>query len=278
MKLIRNLLVRHPISGFFLLAYSISWALWLPPVWAHVQRDAGRKEGAFFFFLGNFGPFLAALITSGAVAGRAGLSALLERLLPWQAPFRWYLTALYGFPALGLLTFLLLGLASPQDVWTRSQIALIRVPLYSFTTFLVLGPLGEELGWRGFALPRLATGRTALSASVILGIMWAVWHAPLMLFPEWRADLPLATFVILYVLYIIPLAIIFTWVYNQANGSVLVAMVLHASFNYTLFFLDNTFGFGQHDPLLVQVVIDGVFWLVAGALIAVYGSALSSRG
>jgi hypothetical protein len=106
-----------------------------------------------------------------------------------------------------------------------------------------------------------------LSASAILGVLWAFWHGPLMFIPEWRNDVPLVAFLILYSLYFIALAVIFTWVYNRAGRSALITTVLHASFNYTVFFLDDRYGFTRYGSVAVQAVSVAVLWLVAGSLI-----------
>jgi len=262
---------------FALLACGISWTLELPAVLQAHSSGKSLADGALFLFLGSFGPGLAALILSAVQGGRAGVKALLQGYLPWRADFAWYLIALYGFWVLGLLAILLLGVASLQDVLSQLPRALVNIPAHALTTFLILGPLGEELGWRGYALPRLQAGRAALYASLILGLLWAVWHAPLMLFSEWRGDLPLAGFLLLYPLYIMALSVIFTWVYHSAQASTLVATVLHAAFNYTIFFLDKSFRFARYDPFVVQGVIAALLWCVAIALIAMYGPELRPR-
>jgi membrane protease YdiL (CAAX protease family) len=274
---LKDVLDRHPVLAFFVLAYGISWALWLPAVLARFQRGMRLEDGTLYLLLGNFGPFLAALVLTTASDGVSGVKALLKRLVHWRVGFLWYVIALYGFLVLGLLVILLFGVADLQDVLSEVPLAVIAVPANALTSFLVLGPLGEELGWRGYALPRLQAGYSGLTASVLLGILWAFWHSPLMLFPEWRNDVSIGFFLILYPLYIIPLAIIFTWVYNHVSGSVLVTMVLHSAFNYTVYFLDNTFEFSRYHPLAVQGVVSGLSWLVAVVLIGTFGPDLGLR-
>lgn len=277
MNTIKNVLNRHPVGAFFVLACGVSWVMWLPGVVARLQSQTSLEDARLFFTLGSFGPSLAALLLTAASGGKAGVSALLRRLLRWHVGFPWYLVALYGFLALGSLSIMLLGVASPRDVLPKLPVALINVPVSALTVFLFLGPLGEELGWRGYALPRLQADHGALSASVILGLLWAFWHAPLMVFPEWRSDLPIGGFLMAYVLYIIPLTIIFTWVYNQTGGSVLITMVFHSAFNYTVYALDNTFHFTRYDPLVVHWAINGLLWSVAVLLIGVFGPTRLSR-
>ena len=268
----RNPLIRRrSLLGYFCLACGISWLLWLPALLARFQGQAAQADNTLLFFLGSFGPLLAALMLTAYSEGVAGVRKLLKYLLKWRVGLIWYAIALYGFLVLGLLTLLVLGISSLQDVLSRLPKALIAVPKNVIAVFLVRGPLGEELGWRGYALPRLEKTRSAWRASLILGVLWSLWHWPLMLIPGWRSDLPIGIFLILYLLYIVPLAVIFTWVYNQTNGSVLITMLLHSAYHYTVFVLDNTFGFSQHDPRAVLGVLCCLFWCVALALVGVFG-------
>jgi membrane protease YdiL (CAAX protease family) len=267
----REVFTRHSLTAFFVLAFFISWVLWLPALLGHFRNGAELQERTLFLFLGSFGPALAALLVTAGSNGASGVRALLGQLSPGRVLFHWYLIALYGFLALGLTAILLFGVASPTEVLSKLPLAFVYLPVFGLTTFLVLGPLGEELGWRGYALPRMQAGRGALSASVILGVLWAAWHFPLMLSPGWRNDLPFGTFLTLYTLYVVALAIIFTWVYNHASGSVLVSMILHSALNYSIFFLDGNFQFTRYDPHVVQLAIDGLLWLVAVALVRVSG-------
>jgi membrane protease YdiL (CAAX protease family) len=274
---IKNALIRHPLVAFFLLAYAISWLIELPVILAHLQNGAGLGDGTLLLFLGSFGPSLAAVILTAASEGSAGVRALLGRLLPWRVSLVWILIALYGFLALGLPAITLLGAASVSEVLAQLPLALVAVPVNALTSFLVLGPLGEELGWRGYALPRLQAAYGALAGSGVLGLLWAYWHAPLMLFPEWRGDLPVGAFLIVYPLYTIPLTIIFAWVFNGSGGSVFVTTALHAAFNYTVFFLNRRFDLGRYDALPLLAVMSCLFWLVALGLSAVYGPRLGAE-
>jgi membrane protease YdiL (CAAX protease family) len=276
-KAVRHFLLDRPLVAFFVLACGVSWLVWLPAVLAHLQRGSDLGAGAPLLFLGSFGPLVAALILTAVSGGVAGVRLWLKALARWRVSLAWYALALYGFPALGLLTMLVLGVSHLQAVLAQLPRALLVVPANALTSFLLLGPLGEEPGWRGYALPRLQAERSALSSSFVLGLLWALWHAPLVLLPDWRNDMPIGLFLILYPLYIIALTVIFTWVYNGAAGSVPVIMVLHASFNYTLYFLNQTFGIPRYDPLMVQLASTAVLSFVAGVLIGAFGLDLGLR-
>jgi membrane protease YdiL (CAAX protease family) len=105
----------------------------------------------------------------------------------------------------------------------------LAYPLAFATTFLLGGPLGEEPGWRGFALPRLQRRNGPLLGSVILGVLWALWHLPLFWTGVWNP--PTIPNILMFIVMITALTIIMTWVFNHANGSLLITMLMHASFN-----------------------------------------------
>jgi membrane protease YdiL (CAAX protease family) len=274
---VTRLFRQRPLLSFFLLAYAISWAIEMPALVAHLARGQNSADGVFLRILGSFGPALAALILIGATEGQAGLRAFVRAYRPRRAPFRWFLVALYGFAVLGFSAVLLFGVADLSAVLGHLPTALVALPLFSLTSFLVLGPLGEEPGWRGFALPRLQARYSSSVASLILGCGWAVWHAPLFAFSDWRGDLSLDTFLVLYPFYILPLTIFFTWVYNRANGSLLISTVLHAAYNYTVFMLDQMFNLSHYDQRSMLTVMGVLFWILASILLLIEGPSLGMR-
>jgi len=106
---------------------------------------------------------------------------------------------------------------------------LLSYPVAFVATFILGGPLGEEPGWRGFALPRLQLLHGPLAGSLILGILWALWHLPLFWSGVWTP--PTIPNIVMFILMIPALTIIMTWVFNNAKGSLLITMLMHASFN-----------------------------------------------
>ncbi len=127
------------------------------------------------YFLGALGPMLAAVIHTWLHERRAGVRHLLSRLVLWRVPLRWY--------AVALLLPLLAGVLGTMAAWVtsgnRGEIEISSLPalVASFLMFMLLLP-GEEVGWRGYALPRLQQSLSALRSSVILGLGWAIWHLP----------------------------------------------------------------------------------------------------
>ena len=230
---IKALLARHPLISFFVIAYAFSWIAWSP--WYLSEEGTGLLPYAVsaqpWLAVGIFlGPTLAAFIMTAVSEGRAGVRRLLRRIVLWQVGLRWYLFAFIGVPLLMALGTIIVpgGLASFQFLGPRY----VLTYLATFIPVLIIGgPLFEEIGWRGFALPRMQRLHGALVGSIILGILWGLWHLPEFLVPSWAAtsggsDL-LA--IVKFVMFAVATAIVFTWVFNNTKGSVLMAILVHAS-------------------------------------------------
>jgi membrane protease YdiL (CAAX protease family) len=162
--------------------------------------------------------------------GRAGTRRLLGRIVLWRVGLRWYLFAFIGVPLVMTLGTILVpgGLASLQLLGP----GYVLTYLVTFVFVAVLGgPLFEEIGWRGFALPRMQPLHGPLVGSIILGLLWALWHLPEFMVPTWAASSggssPLA--IVKFVLFAIAATIILTWVFNNTKGSVLMAILVHGS-------------------------------------------------
>src|SRR5215203_3280276 len=172
----------------------------------------------------SFAPFLAALVVLAVTHGKSGVGGLLRRMVRWRVGLRWYAVALLlpaGLALAATVLNVLLGAQAPSAVELGSWTSL----LLTFAIVLLIPGMGgawEEPGWRGYALPRLQTGRSALFASLILGVLIAGWHLPLMVVGQVHySDIVL----------IMGAVIIFNWVFNNAQGSVLIVMLMHAMNN-----------------------------------------------
>ena len=211
---------------YFVLAFAFTWALWVPA--ALEARGLIPSLPIPATFLGAFGPLVAAVVVTAQHDGRAGLRSLLGRVLRWRVPPIWYGVTILG-PILLYLTAMALNVAlggQPHDL--EVMIGALPIVLAISVYMLITVALGEEVGWRGYALPALQARYSALLASVILGVMWALWHLPLFFNPDTiYGNLPFVVQLALQV----PFAILLTWVYNSTGGSVLLVMLLHAVFN-----------------------------------------------
>ena len=204
---------RYPLISFFVLAYALSW--WPAILYA---LDLARQP------IVGFGPFLAALVRLALTHGKSGVVGLLRRMVRWRVGLRWYAAALLLPVTISLTAAVLnvlLGAQAPSPVELGGWTSLFST-IFILLLIPGLGGAWEEPGWRGYALPRLQTGRSALFASLFLGVLVVVWH--LLLFMVGEIHSSDAVFIMGFV-------IVFNWVFNNANGSVLIIMLMHAMNN-----------------------------------------------
>ena len=232
----RGLLARHPLISFFVMAYAFSWIAWSP--WVLSEEGVGllpfELSGATAGLLSAaailLGPTLSVFIMTGVTEGRAGVRRLLHRIVLWRVGLRWYLFALIGIPLVMVLGTLIL----PEGLASLLGLGPGYVLSYLSTYVLVVilgGPLFEEPGWRGFALPRLQPLHGPLVGTIILGILWALWHLPEFLVPSWAESSGGSGFldIVKFVVIAIAFAIVITWIFNNTKGSVFMAILVHAS-------------------------------------------------
>ena len=200
-----GLIERQPLVAFFLIAFALTWA--------------PTPAGIFF----APGPMLAALIVTALVDGRRGLRQLGSRMLRWRVGWRWYAAAVLIPLAVVFVTGgLTVALGGPGGAITELEVS-GAVLLFTLRLVLpVFSPIGEEPGWRGFALPSLLAGRSPLLATAILAPIVALWHVPLM-FIEGE-DLPP-----IFLLATAAVTFFYTWLFVHTGGSVLITIVAHAA-------------------------------------------------
>jgi uncharacterized protein len=235
---LHSLVGRHPILVFVALTFAISWAIW----WgmAAMSLSIATSGGAVLNVVALSGPSITALVLS-AVLGAAAVRQLLDGFSISKASARWVGVALLLPQAMiiGAIGISIMAFGAPAPVITT---ALVGVLATEFLRVLFLGgPLGEELGWRGFVLPRLQVGRTAFAASLLLGVIWGVWHVPLYFVPgtgqfETITGGASPAFAIgAFIIWTIGLSILFTWLFNETRGSLIVVILFHTSINVAAF-------------------------------------------
>jgi uncharacterized protein len=230
----------YTVLVFAVGAFAITWATGLAVVLstqaqlvngAHVVPQAIALPTAVvvtLLFVGAYGPALAAVAVTAAESGRAGVGALLGQLLRWRVGLWWYAIAILG-PNLVIL--LALGLYALYRRQAPTQWLVVPTPFYF--VLLALGPWGEEIGWRGYALPKLQGRWTALAASLWVGLMWFVWHQWPLLTPARPAGLDVAglgTFLV----YIMAISVLFAWLYNSTGGGLPIVWAAHAGLNLNI--------------------------------------------
>lgn len=254
MSPISNVVKRYPLITFFILAYALAW--WLVP---------------FGGDLLPLGPLFAALIVVPLIDGKAGLKSWWNFITRRRGKLGWYVMAVVLIFAMNLAAAalaVLLGASFPS----AEAIAYWPEALFiTFPIYFILIALGEETGWRGFAMPRLREKHSALTASLILGLLITFWHLPLVIFSErpLLATLPLMliTFAAQFIL---------TWLANRVEGKVLIVMLTHAAQGGLG---GEYFGsmFSGADSVLESWLLVGIFWLVALVIVLVTGSRLRHR-
>jgi uncharacterized protein len=216
---------------FFSLTYIVSWILWIAA--AAILRGAAQRPSGllaisgFLYLLGVFAPALVGLALTARADGRAGMLALLRRTVKWSVGARWYVFAVGYMAAIKLTVALLLRIATgawPAFGQESVYIMAIAIP---FSTPV---QAGEEIGWRGYALPRLSARLGLPGASVVLGVILACWHLPFFFISG--TDKSGQSFP-LYLLSVTALSVAMAWLYWQTNGSLLLTMLMHAAVNNT---------------------------------------------
>jgi uncharacterized protein len=233
----QGLLARHPLVAFFVMAYAFSWLVWAPWVLGgdgaglvpiNISQTASGYLNATAILAG---PTRAAFIMTATTEGREGVRRLLGRYVLWRVGLRWYMFALIGVPLIMLLGTMVYSMELP-NLGALGGPSYLLSYLLSFALVTVLGgPLLEEGGWRGFALPRMERLHGPLLASLILGILWALWHLPEFLVPSWTAAMGGGSIVviILFTITAVTFTIVITWVFNNTRASLLLAILVHAS-------------------------------------------------
>jgi membrane protease YdiL (CAAX protease family) len=228
MTRITNWAKKHPLVTFFALAYALSWMVEIPLA-LEAQGITQTKIPFCAHYLAAYGPMLSALIVTGVTGGSRGLRELFGRMTRWKVSPGWWLVAvaplgLYIVVAAALL--LIQGV--PMNLVAMGQVDFLpALGLAALPMWIVTFGIGEETGWRGFALPRLQKGRSALRATIILWVFWALWHLPLFFYSYDASTLPG------FLIGLLAGAIVFTWLYNDTGGSVLLVALWHGTFNFT---------------------------------------------
>lgn len=265
---LRHLVARHPLVTFFVLCYALSWTLWIPLA---VFRDAvPGPVSSLALVLGSNVPSAIAIVLTSLSRGKHGTRQLLGRLLIWRVRPWWYLMLLAP-TALVLISITVVAVffGGPTAALSGSVVAaVITLALMTFPG----SALGEEIGWRGYALPRLQSRRTALMASLVLGTLHALWHLPLWLNGDPDNQLGLYP---AFVIQVIAVAVIYTWLYNGTKGSLLLAVLFHTALNapLTLILLPE----GPDTVALPFWLLSGLWVVAAVIVVAVFGPSQLSR-
>ncbi len=234
---------------YFLLTFVLSWQYMLPnALFSHGLISSAPP--LLLSYIAAYGPALSAIVTV-ILFNKKGIGLLFSRIIIWRVRIKWYLVAVLLQPVfmlaalgIGYLFGFVLNFEDAIIFTSTSGIVLknLFAPLLPHLLLQAVSVLGEEIGWRGYALPALLSKSGWIKSGLLLGVIWAVWHVPLFftetavqseMFPQWYfADLMASS-------------LIFTWLFLRTKGSVLIATMLHAGINTFDIFTDCTTAKGQ---------------------------------
>lgn len=277
----RRLITHHPAIAFIALSYGWSWAFWIPAVLVYQApaQPAITPPLLLLALVGSYGPTVAAFVLTGAADGRAGALALARRYL--QGPGAGWVAAAFLIPAGVALAALGLERAAAGagggPYWERLGLtALVGRLLFA----LPFGPLAEEAGWRGYLLPLLQRRRSALASSLVVGVVWTLWHGPMFWVPgaALPPDAPVGVGAVgAYLLGVCATSIVATFLYNSSAGSLLIAVLYHLGTNYWHQVLAPLLLADPGDWRRQRALSLAVSWTLALGIILFFGPARLSR-
>jgi CAAX protease family protein len=287
MTTIRAFIKRHPVLTYFILAFAISWGgLFLGsggPSGFPNTKEQFEKMLTLFIPVVLAGPSVAGILLTALIYGRTGFRELLSRLFRWRVGVRWYAVAFLTGPLVLTAELLALSLSSPAflpGIFASDDSASLL--LMGIVAGLVVG-IFEELGWTGFAIPRLRQRYGVFATGLIVGVLWGAWH--IFLNVVWvsgafSGGLPPALFLTARgfgdLVGLLPAyRVLMVWVYDR-TGSLLVAMLMHASLTA------STMIFGplgiSGTPLLIYDLVSAVaMWVIVAAVVVARGGKLSRQ-
>jgi membrane protease YdiL (CAAX protease family) len=262
---------RYPLLTFFLLAFGLSWIFMI--------TDALGSHGILPFRLPipllivmGYMPTLAAVIVSWQTKGKEGVRALCKKLLIARVGLGWYVFAIFGIAVMAVIAVMLyntFGNGPVVPILSKNAPPFsgpLQMILTIVVMYIIVGLVnGEELAWRGFALPRLQSKYNALTSSIVLGVIWTLFHLPLFFTATGssQAEMSFVSFLISTV----SITILYTWMYNNTRGSVLLAYLFHAAANTwtQVFSIDHANQTVNWILTAVMVLVAVVVVLAAGA-------------
>ena len=264
-----GLLARYPLVFFFLLSFVFTFGyLWLIVVPLNLPDSLKA--------LATAGPPISAFLILALTSGKPGVLRLLRSYVHWRVGVQWYLVTLVGVQVLMLLAYVVVPGAFADFVAPDWSFIPFYLSAFALSVFLAGGPLLEEGGWRGFALPRLQRLHGPLVGTLILGALWSLWHGWIFVGPM-AVTGPDATFVsvsiafVLFTIGLIGLSIVMTWVLNNTGGSVLMAILLHWAFDmgpaFMAFFPSTT---PYYVPLSYQGMGLAIVFSIAALIVIVF--------
>jgi len=277
MKFVQDCIKNHPVLTYYFLVFVISWGgiLILIGGPGNIPGPIEQAEKLFIpaLLIMFAGPFISGILMNFLIDGKEGLRKLLSRLSQWRVKARWYAVAILTGPLLVAAVLFTLSIFNkaflPGIVTTNDKITLL---IFGLGWGLVGGGLLEEIGWTGFAVPKLRQRYSILSTSLIVGILWGIWH---FMIAFWASNylgggeswiMFVAGFLAFYLVALPAYKVLLVWVYDRTGGNLPVIMLMHAFLSAsTLIFQPSASGV---IGFIWNFVLGIVLWIVV-AVVAV---------
>ena len=272
----RSWIQRHPLVAYFAIAFLGAWALVIPLAMSTGFNMFPMPDPVLMllFVISAYpGPFLAALVVTRAVEGKEGVRRLWKRVFQFRAGLQWYLVALFIMMVIWLVAYSIPYRGAPIRDLLANPMLLITVFLPWIGYGLFVPSLSEEIGWRGFALPRLQNQYGPLVGTLILGILHGLWHIPA-LFTAFMGPLK-PDQVLPFVISAAAGTFLYTWVFNNTRGSIWMVILMHAASNATSRMLSEIMPLDTVLPVPFHVISPDWFNAIAFVLAAVVLVALT---
>jgi len=213
-------------AKFFIMTYILSWSIWVSLLLGSSQISEGLSNIIRLF--GILMPAMSATALTAYYSSGLGVKQLFSRLKVWRVSGKWWLAGIVVYPVLLVIAGLLYNLFAPQKA-----ISILPIEIVSLTAniiFLSIAAIGEEVGWRGVALPALQKKYSPITSSLVLGLLWSAWHLPFWLLIGTLSQFGSFYFIMNF-LFIVPTTFFITWFFNNTQGSILLPLVFHVAFN-----------------------------------------------
>jgi len=263
----KNWIQKHQLLSFF----GISYAMMLGVIFAFIYLNPSKplQPWSLVWFLSIFSPSVSALIVTWIIGGMPEIKRLLSGFTRWKVGIRWYFAAVFLFLGPLVIALIYMALGNPFPGLRPGETASSMLGTILFTLFS--GPIAEEMGWRGFALPRLQAKFSALASSIILGVIWTCWHIPLFFVTgATQMSIPFPIYLVL----VITITIYLTWLYNNTHGSFIITILAHFLYNLTGFL---TGVLNLMPAMLFYMTAGPLLGLIVIAIIFVYGARYLSK-
>ncbi|URZ00527.1 CPBP family intramembrane glutamic endopeptidase [Clostridium felsineum] len=255
-----NYIKKHEALSFIVMTYLFSWIMW-GVVYASytgvISKWIYNERSRLLLILGSFGPTTISIFFTGILYKKEGIKKLLLRLTKWKYNPVYYIFVIGWYPIMCYITVLIYNfMNNNSNMWFGGKPNLILISTISILIFG--GSLGEEIGWRGYLLPRFQEKSSPLKSGLLIGIVWACWHIPLFLISGTsQYGIPFALFLILDIY----ISVLITWVFNRTNGSLIFPILIHTSYNVSLNLVHG---------LMPISFLFALIWIIFGLLTTIF--------